>query len=458
MIADQKRQTVSHGVSGSRMESESAHTVEQQSQSAYEEARALTKNLLEKVCEPANLNQAYKKVKANKGSAGVDRMRTEDLLGWLKTNKDELIKSILEGKYLPQPVKGVKIPKPGGGIRQLGIPTVVDRLIQQAILQVLEPILDPTFSENSYGFRPRRSAHDAIKAASEHIKQGNLIVVDIDLEKFFDRVNHDILMARLARRIGDKRLLKLIRRYLQAGMMDEGVCITREMGTPQGGPLSPLLANLLLDDLDKELEKRGHKFCRYADDCNIYVKTLTAGKRVMQSMTEFLSTKLKLQVNREKSAVSICHERKFLGYRLLLAGKLTIAPQNLERMKNRIREITSRTRGRSLEFVIKELNKFLTGWVTYYRHAQIKMHLQELDCWIRHRLRCYRLKQCKRRRTAVEFLQSLGVSIEISWTLGRGNRWWRLSSTPATHAGMSIEWFENKGLTSLVKRYLKLQL
>lgn len=457
MTMDKRRQVISHGVSGSKAEPESAQTEEQQTRSAYEDARALTQNLMERICESANLDQAYKKVKANKGSAGVDRMGTEDLLEWLRTNREKLVKSLLEGAYTPQPVKGVKIPKSGGGTRQLGVPTVVDRLIQQAILQVLEPILEPTFSSSSYGFRPRRSAHDAIKRASEYVKAGNKIVVDIDLEKFFDRVNHDILMSRLARRIGDKRLLKLIRRYLQAGMMEDGVCKVREEGTPQGGPLSPLLSNLMLDDLDKELERRGHKFCRYADDCNIYVRSQLAGERVMSSITEFLSKKLRLKVNKEKSSVSPTTERKFLGHRLLWDGRMAIAPQSLTRMKNRVREITSRSRGRSMGQIITELNQFLVGWVVYFRFAKMKSHLTGLDEWIRHRLRCYRLKQCKRRRSAVLYLQELGVSVERSWLLGRGNRWWRLSNSPAINQGMSIKWFAELGLVNLVERYLKLK-
>lgn len=457
MTTDQKRQVVDHGVSGSKAEPESAKYEEQQTPSAYEETRALTQNLMERICEPANLNQAYKKVIANKGSAGVDRMKTEDLLEWLKTHKEKLVRGLLEGSYQPQPVKGVKIPKPGGGTRQLGVPTVVDRLIQQAILQVLEPILDPTFSKYSYGFRPKRGAHDAIKQASEYVTEGYNIVVDIDLEKFFDQVNHDILMSRLARRIGDKRLLKLIRRYLQAGMMENGVCTMRDMGTPQGGPLSPLLANLMLDDLDKELERRGHKFCRYADDCNIYVRSENAGLRVMVSVTDFLSKKLKLKVNKEKSAVSSTTERKFLGHRFLLGGRIAIAPQSLVRMKSRVREITSRNRGRSLEFIIKELNQFLVGWVAYFRHAAILGSLRGLDEWIKRRLRCLRLKQCKRGRPAKQMLRALGVPSERVKLIAGGTRWWRLSNSPAIKQGMSIKWFAKMGLVSLVERYLRLK-
>jgi RNA-directed DNA polymerase len=275
---------------------------------------------MEKVCDRANLNQAYLRVKANKGAPGVDGVNVDELREWLHTHKDELIGSLLDGTYAPQPVKGVQIPKPGGGVRQLGIPTTRDRLVQQAMLQVLTPVLDPTFSENSFGFRPGRGAHDALKQAQQYVEDGRVFVVDMDLEKFFDRVNHDILMARLARNVKDKRFLRITRAFLNAGLMQNGVCVRRDEGTPQGGPLSPLLANLLLDDLDKELEKRGHAFCRYADDCNIYVHSLKAGERVMESITAFLAKRLKLRVNQEKSTVDYVDQRKFLGYRLLKGG------------------------------------------------------------------------------------------------------------------------------------------
>ena len=290
----------------------------------------------------------------------------------------------------------MEIPKPGGGKRQLGIPTVVDRLVQQAILQVLEPILDPTFSASSFGFRPGESAHQALAQAQTYVADGREIVVDIDLEKFFDRVNHDILMARLARRIGDKRLLRIVRRFLEAGMMQAGVCIERHEGTPQGGPLSPLLANLLLDDLDKELERRGHRFCRYADDCNIYVRSQAAGERVMASVVAFLEGKLRLKVNRAKSAVAAVMERSFLGHRLLPGGRLGLAPKSLDRAKERLRRITRRNRGIALERMIAEVNSFTTGWVTYFRHAACKSALRDIDDWLRRKLRCVRLKQCKR--------------------------------------------------------------
>jgi len=291
---------------------------------------------MEQVVEADNLNQAFRRVVANKGSPGIDGMDVGQLADWIESHKQSFIASLLEGSYEPSPVRGANIPKPDGGQRQLGIPTVIDRLVQQAMLQVLTPILDPTFSPSSHGFRPNRSAHDALHKAQEYVAEGYTTVVDIDLEKFFDRVNHDVLMNRLGRHVGDKRMLRIIGRFLRAGLMQNGVCVEREEGTPQGGPLSPLLANLMLDDLDKELEKRGHRFCRYADDCNIYVQSLQAGERVMASVTAFLEDKLRLRVNRSKSAVAHVSERQFLGHRLLNGGRLGLAPNSLKRAKERL--------------------------------------------------------------------------------------------------------------------------
>jgi RNA-directed DNA polymerase len=431
---------------------------EPRSSAAKDRQRALTAHLMEQVCETENLNRAYARVKANKGSPGVDGMSVNQLGAWIKLHKHELIASLLDGSYQPQPVRGVQIPKPGGkGMRQLGIPTVIDRLVQQAIGQVLEPILDPSFSASSYGFRPRRGAHDALKKAKQYVAEGRVIVVDIDLEKFFDKVNHDILMARLGRWVGDKRMLRIIGRFLRAGMMQGGVCMSREEGTPQGGPLSPLLANLLLDDLDKELEKRGHRFCRYADDCNIYVQSQAAGERVLSSVTTFLEQKLKLRVNREKSAVAFVQERKFLGHRLLSGGRLGIAPQSLERAKERLEQITRRNRGVSFEQVIGEINQFAVGWVTFFRHAACKRHLVAMDQWLRHRLRCLRLKQCKRTKTIADFLQRLGVPKRRAWIgASSGKGWWRTADTPPVHEGMSAAWFESQNLASLTERYVLL--
>jgi RNA-directed DNA polymerase len=427
----------------------------QQAFTALAQQRALTVSLMEQVCDPKNLLRAYRRVYSNKGKPGVDGMSVHELADWLRENSAALTASLREGTYRPQPVRGVQIPKPGGGQRQLGIPVVVDRLVQQMILQVLDPIFDPTFSNSSYGFRPARSAHMALEQARKYVAQeGREFVVDLDLEKFFDRVNHDILMSRIARRIGDKRLLLIIRRFLQAGMMQDGVCVARDEGTPQGGPLSPLLANLLLDDLDQLLDSRGHRFCRYADDCNIYVRSLAAGQRVMESVTRFLEEKLKLRVNRDKSAVAPVGERKFLGHRLLLNGKLGISPKSVDRAKEKIRQITRRNRGVSLPQVIVELNLFLVGWLTYYRLAAFRGELGRMDEWIRRKLRCYRLKQRKRGKSISGLLRKLGVSAASASRVGSSGKGpWRLADCPPVHKALSIKWFHSQGLVSLVAKY-----
>jgi RNA-directed DNA polymerase len=335
---------------------------------------------------------------------------------------------------------------------------VIDRFVQQAILQVLEPNFDSTFSESSYGFRPGKGAHDALSQARKYVTEGRNIVVDVDLEKFFDRVNHDILMSRLYRRIGDKRMLRVIRRVLEAGILENGVCIRRMKGTPQGGPLSPLLANVLLDDLDKELERRGHSFCRYADDCNIYVRSFDAGQRVMASIKRFLERKLHLQVNQEKSAVGHVSERKFLGYRLLFEGTLAIAPSSLKRAKDKIRQVTRRNRGVSMELVIGELNEWLTGWVNYFRYARCVKHLTKLDKWIRRKLRCYRLKQRKRAKSIADFLQDLGVPEWRAWLLASsGKGWWRMAGSPQACEAMNVAWFDQQGLIQCSRHYKALQ-
>jgi RNA-directed DNA polymerase len=454
MDAEQQKGDQHHGegeAGGSRL---TAHG-RLQASTVFLQQRALTVNLMEQVCDPKNLLRAYRRVRSNKGKPGVDGMTVHELADWLRDNNAALTASLLDGSYRPQPVRGVQIPKPGGGIRQLGIPVVVDRLVQQAILQVLNPIFDPTFSNSSYGFRPGRSPHTALEQARKYVAQeGREFVVDLDLEKFFDRVNHDILMSRLARRIGDKRLLLIVRRFLQAGLMQDGVCVTREEGTPQGGPLSPLLANLLLDDLDQLLDSRGHRFCRYADDCNIYVRSLAAGQRVMESVTRFLEGKLKLRVNREKSAVAPVEERKFLGHRLLLNGKLGIAPKSVKRAKERIKQITSRNRGVNFAQVIVELNKFLGGWLPFYRYAAFRGELQRMDEWIRRKLRCYRLKQRKRGKSISGLLRKMGVSAKSASRVGSSGKGpWRLADCPPVHRAMSIKWFQSQGLVSLVAKY-----
>jgi len=453
MIAEQKSQTINPEVRGA-VGNQSAQIEAQQSPQALEQMRALTQNLMERICEQENLNQAIKRVRSNKGSAGVDGMSVYTLQGWMDLNGEQLRRSLIEGQYRPQPVRAVEIPKPGGGVRELGIPTVIDRMVQQAILQVLNPILDPTFSDSSYGFRPKRSAHQALHAAGAHVKAGYVFVVDLDLEKFFDRVNHDILMSRVAKHIGDKRLLKLIRSYLQAGMFKDGIELAREDGTPQGGPLSPLLANLLLDEFDKELEKRGHRFCRYADDCNIYVRSEQAGQRVMSSLTKFLLKRLRLKVNLQKSAVAYAEARQFLGYRLLRGGKFGIAPRSVAKFKDRVRAITSRNRGVKLEQVVDELNRYTTGWLNYFRYAMLRAALRHLNAWIQRRLRSYRLIQCKRRRTIVRLLISRGVTKTDAWNaMSFRPGKWRLSQKPAVRYALNESWFKSLGLTNLLRVY-----
>lgn len=447
----------SHDTSGESVTGSSVYE-EQQSPLAPKVMNSLTNKLMEKICSRANLNQAYKRVKANKGSAGCDGMTVDEMHGWLNTHKEKLIESLLNGTFKPQPVRKVEIPKPDGGVRQLGIPTVIDRLVQQSILQILDPMFEATFSDSSYGFRIGKSAHQAVKQAREYVLEGRIIIVDLDLEKFFDRVNHDILMSKLAHRISDKRLLRIIRRFLQAGIMDQGVCVNRDEGTPQGGPLSPLLANIILDDLDKELERRGHKFCRYADDCNVYVNSLVAGERVMSSVKNFLEKKLKLKVNEKKSAVDFVNERKFLGFRLTRDGKITLAPASIEKVKAKIYSHTRRTSGKNLEVIIKSLNLYLKGWINYFGLIETPSYLKDIDGWMRRRLRCLRLKQRKRSYPIAKWLIVLGVKPRDAWNLAKSSRgWWRLSAAPQLHLAMSNEWFNKLGLISLNSEYLKLK-
>jgi len=447
---------VGHGEAGGDVNRARACEVSQ-ADAADQDEGALTRKVMEAVVEPSNLNRAYRRVKANRGSPGVDGMSVNQLGDWCRANKHELVASLVAGRYRPQPIRGAEIPKPGGGTRQLGIPTVVDRLVQQALLQVLEPILEPHFSERSYGFRPGRSAHQALRQGQVYVAEGRAVVVDIDLEKFFDRVNHDVLMARLARCIADERVLRVVRRFLEAGLLRNGLEQWRHEGTPQGGPLSPLLANLLLTDLDRELERRGHAFCRYADDCNIYVRSLRAGERVMASVTRFLGSKLKLKVNSAKSAVAPVGERKFLGYRITEEGRLEVAPASLVRLRAALKAITSRSRGVSLGRTIEQINARATGWVRYFALAHYGGVFRDTDRWLRRRLRCMRLKQCKRVIGLVRFLRARGLPEWASWLLAlSGKGWWRLANTPQAARAMSLRWFEELGLLSLAAQHAAL--
>jgi group II intron reverse transcriptase/maturase len=416
--------------------------------------------MMEAVVARENMLKAYEQVVSNKGAAGIDGMTVEQLKPYLQERWAKIKEELLKGEYQPQPVRCVEIPKPQGGMRQLGIPTVVDRLIQQALHQVLSPIFEPEFSESSYGFRPGRSAHQAVRQAREYVAEGRRWVADLDLEKFFDRVNHDVLMSRLARKISDKRVLRTIRRYLQAGMMTGGVASPRTEGTPQGGPLSPLMSNVLLDELDKELERRGHKFCRYADDCNIYVRSRQAGERVMASVTEFLERRLRLKVNREKSAVARPWERKFLGYSMTWhkQPRLKVAKSSIERLKAKVRVIFREGRGRSLSQVIKELNALLRGWMQYFRLAEVKGIFDELDGWIRRKLRCLIWLRWKRPKTRMKELIKRGLEKLRAWKSagnGRGS-WWNAGASHMNEA-FPKSYFDRSGLVSLLDQQRKFQ-
>ena len=373
--------------------------------------------LMEAVCERGNLMRAYQRVVGNKGAAGVDGIGVAGFKDHLKQHWPTIKDKLLTGAYMPSPVRRVEIPKPQGGTRTLGIPTLMDRLIQQALHQVLSPIFEAGFSESSYGFRPGRNAHQAVKAARQFVAEGRRVVVDMDLEKFFDRVHHDLLMEKLSRKVDDGRVLRLIRRYLEAGMMADGIVTPRTEGTPQGGPLSPLLSNILLTELDRELERRGHAFCRYADDCNIYVRSKAAGERVMASITRFLADTLKLTVNVAKSAVARPWERKFLGYSLTRhkAPRLTIAPTSLKRLDDKIREVLKGARGRRLTTAITGLNPLLRGWISYFRLTETRQALEEKDGWLRHKLRCILWRQWKRPATRARNLMKAGLTVERAW-------------------------------------------
>lgn len=422
--------------------------------------KAESSGLMETVCERRNLWLAYERVIRNKGAPGVDGIDVAEFKDHLKRYWPAIKAKLLVGEYMPSPVRRVDVPKPQGGVRTLGIPTLTDRLIQQALHQVLSPIFEPTFSASSYGFRPGRSAHQAVQAAQRYVAEGRRVVVDLDLEKFFDRVNHDLLMGKLAQKIDDRRVLQLIRRYLEAGMMSAGLVSPRRRGTPQGGPLSPLLSNILLTELDRELERRRHAFCRYADDCNIYVGSRAAGERVLASLTRFLIERLKLKVNMAKSAVAHPWERTFLGYSLTShkAPKRRIAARSRQRLEQRIREVLKGARGRSLSHTIQELNPVLRGWAVYFKLTESKRMLEELDGWIRHRLRCILWRQWKQPYTRARNLMKVGLAEERAFRSAFNQRgpWWNSGKSHMNQA-FPKSFFDRLGLVSLLDTVRRLQ-
>lgn len=416
----------------------------------------VVKSLMEQAVARDNMWAALRRVEQNGGAPGVDGMRVQDLRLHLREHWERIRSELLDGSYRPQPVKRVEIPKPGGGTRMLGIPVVVDRLVQQALLQVLTPRFDPHFSDSSFGFRPGRRGKEAVGRAREFVREGYRWVVDLDLEKFFDRVNHDILMSRVARRVDDKHVLRLIRRYLEAGILVDGVALTAEEGTPQGGPLSPVLANVLLDDLDKELERRGHRFVRYADDCNVYVRTRRAGERVMEGITKYLEQRLKLKVNQGKSAVDRPVRRQFLGFSLTAEKKarIRLAPRALKRVKDRLRDLTCRSRSQSMVERIKRINTFLRGWLAYFRLAETPRPFRELDEWLRRRLRACLWKQWKTAKARRRNLLNLGLKEQQARSMAWSRKgYWRIAGSPVLQTTLTIAYWRKQGLFSLAAFY-----
>lgn len=425
--------------------------------SACKEERTLTSHLMERIADSLNVTKACQRVVSNGGSSGVDGMKVEELKEWLGNNLAKLQEQLLLGSYQPQAVQGTEIPKPNGGKRQLGIPTVIERLVQQSIHQVLSVGYERTFSENSYGFRPNRSGHQALKQAATYVAEGKYYVIDLDLEKFFDEVNHHRLMWLLSTRISDKRVLQLIHRYLKAGVMQGGLVEQRIKGTPQGSPLSPLLSNIVLDELDKELERRGHSYVRYADDVKIFVGSSRRSEEEQASITKYIRQKLKLKINESKSRVCKSYELNFLGHSILGKGQIGLSKQSEKRLKDKIREVTKRNRGISLEEMLKELRPKLQGWLNYFRYAKMKSKMEAIDGWIRRRLKCFRLKQCKPTIGIVRWMRKLGVEETLSWrTALSGKSWWRLSNSPATNIGMNNRWFSAQGYYSLSENYQSL--
>lgn len=431
---------------------QSASPPREQTNAGQDLERDIQQDILPQALDKHNMQRAWRRVKANKGAAGVDQLDIAQTGQYLKGAWSGIRERLLEGTYRPQPVRRVGIPKPQGGTRELGIPTVADRLIQQALLQVLQPLIDPSFSEHSHGFRPNRRATDAVLKAQQYVQSGKRIVVDVDLEKFFDRVNHDILMQRLRRHITDERTLRLIRAYLDAGIMDAGVVQEREQGTPQGGPLSPLLANVMLDEVDKELERRGHSFVRYADDCNVYVASHKAGQRVMQGLRQMYG-QLKLQVNEAKSAVASAYGRKFLGYSLWVAKgrevKRKVSGQALARFKQQIRWRTRRSGGKSMSQVVEQLRSYMLGWKGYFGLAQTPRIWRELDEWIRHRMRAIQLKQWKTSSTIYRELKKLGATDSVAAKVAGNSRCWWRNSRGQLNMVLTIAHFDKLGLPRL---------
>jgi RNA-directed DNA polymerase len=427
----------------------------------HEKAGEKAPDLFEQALRRENVLTAYQRVVRNGGAPGVDGMAVDDLMPFCREHWARIREELLGETYVPQPVRILEIPKPDGkGVRKLGIPTVLDRMIQQALLQILDPIFDPTFSEASYGFRPGRSAQQAVLRARNHVAAGYRWVVDVDLEKFFDRVNHDVLMSRVARKVKDKRVLRLIRRYLRAGMMEDGVMSPRAEGTPQGSPLSPLLSNVLLDDLDKELERRGHRFARYADDCNVYVRSKAAGEQVMASLERFLEKRLRLKINRDKSAVGRPWDRKFLGYSIWMnrTPRLKVAPQSVKRLKESLRSLFRKGRGRNLETVIFDLSRIIRGWVAYFRFVELKSAFDDLDKWVRHKLRVILWRQWKRPNTRRRKLRDLGLTPERahrSAVNGRGP-WWNAGASHMNEA-VPTRLLRSWGLVSFLEEHGRLQ-
>jgi group II intron reverse transcriptase/maturase len=445
---------INHGSSG-RGSTKAAKPVVQQAQLALTDHQNLTNDLMKEIASINNLKRAFKSVKRNKGAPGIDKTSIEEIDTDLDFILRDIASRLLDGSYKPSMVRAVTIPK-DKGTRQLGIPTVKDRIVTQAIAFILNTVFEPLFSESSYGFRPKRNAGQAIKQAKQYVEDDRIWTVDIDLENFFDTVAHDKLMSLVAKEVKDKALLKLVRKFLQAGVMRDGVCIRKGQGTAQGSPLSPILSNIMLHELDKELERRNHSFCRYADDCNIYVRSKAAGLRVLQSITRFIQQRLKLRVNKDKSAVDKVGNRNFLGFTIRNNGGVAISDTALRKFKDKIRKITKRNRGRKLETIIKELTQTSRGWFHYFKISESESTFKNLDCWSRRKIRCYRLKQRKRKYSIKTFLEGLGIPQQQCWKLaGSDKGWWRKSLNHVIHRAMNLHWFKKNGFFSLHEAFGK---